>query len=57
MKRLESGRIALELGALSTADMTTGASLTKLMYLLGNRTDIDNVNKNFERNLAGEMSV
>lgn len=53
----ESGRKALELGALSAADMTTEATLTKLMYLLGNLIDIDNVKQNFEKDLAGEMTV
>lgn len=53
----ESGRKALELGALSAADMTTEATLTKLMYLMGNHQDIHNVKHYFKQDLAGEMTV
>lgn len=52
----ESGRKALEIGALSARDMTTEATLTKLMYLLGNHSDNENIIEPFNRNLAGELT-
>lgn len=56
LSNYESGRKALELGALSAADMTTEATLTKIMYLLARYPDNQEVIKPFNRNLAGEMT-
>ena len=56
LSNYESGRKAMELGALSAKDMTTEATLTKMMYLLANHQDNDNVITKFNRNLVGEMT-
>lgn len=56
LKNYESGQKALELGALSAADMTTEATITKLMYLLGKFDSNKEVSEHFNRNLAGEIT-
>ncbi len=56
LSNYESGRKAQELGALSAKDMTTEATLTKMMYLLANHQDNDTVITQFNRNLVGEMT-
>jgi L-asparaginase len=57
LSNYESGRKALELGALSAEDMTSEATLTKMMYLLGQLPNNQDVRKQFNCNLAGEMTV
>lgn len=52
----ESGRKARSLGALSAKDMTTEATLTKIMYLLAKHNDNAKVAEQFNRNLVGEMT-
>lgn len=52
----QAGQIALEAGAISNADMTTEASITKLMWLLANCKFTSEVKKKFQQNLVGEMS-
>jgi len=52
----ESGRKALDLGALSAKDMTTEATLTKIMYLLGKYDSNMQITKQFNRNLVGEVT-
>lgn len=52
----ESGRKAEQLGALSAKDMTTEATLTKIMYLLAKHSDNQTVIEQLNRNLVGEMS-
>jgi L-asparaginase len=56
LSNYKSGRKALELGALSAADMTTEATLTKIMYLLAQYPDNQDVIKLFNRSVAGEMN-
>ena len=56
LNNYESGRRARELGALSARDMTTEATLTKLMYLLAKHNDNETVSEQFNCNLAGEMT-
>lgn len=56
LNNYESGRKALKLGALSAKDMTTEATLTKIMYLLAEHDDNKTVAKQFNRNLVGEMT-
>ena len=52
----ESGRKARDLGALSAGDMTTEATLTKMMYLLGNYEHGEKVKDLFQKNIAGELT-
>lgn len=56
LRNYESGRKALEMGALSAKDMTTEATLTKLMYILANYSDKQEIVERFNRNLVGEMT-
>jgi len=56
LRNYESGSKALELGALSARDMTTEATLTKIMYLLGKYSDNQTVIEQFNTNLAGEVT-
>ena len=56
LSNYESGRRAMDLGALSAKDMTTEATLTKIMYLLAKHDDTDTVIKQFNTNIVGEMT-
>lgn len=56
LSNYKSGRKALELGALSAKDMTTEATLTKIMYLLAKHDDNKTVAEQFNWNLVGEMT-
>lgn len=53
----ESGSQLLDRGALHTGDMTFPAGITKMMFLLGQYSDNAIIKKNFQKNLAGELSV
>lgn len=56
LEKYESGRKAGEIGAVSAKDMTTEATLTKIMYLLGNYSSDDEIKKLFQENIAGELT-
>ena len=56
LNNYESGRRALDLGAVSAKDMTTEATLTKIMYLLAKYDDNANIIDQFTTNLVGEMT-
>ena len=56
LSNYESGRKALDLGAISARDMTTEATLTKMMYLLGQHHNNDSISTAFNRNIAGEVT-
>lgn len=56
-KLYESGSELLKRGVLHTADMTFEASITKLMFLLGQYKEPSIIRKNFMKSLAGETSI
>lgn len=52
----ESGQQLLQMGVLSTGDMTFEAGITKMMFLLGHYQDHSIIRRNFALSLAGERS-
>ncbi len=52
----EAGNKLLKMGALHSGDMTFEASITKLMFLLGQYQDYAIIRKNFCTSLAGELT-
>lgn len=52
----ETGRAARDAGAISACDMTWEAALVKMMVLLGRGLPLATFDKEFTRNLSGEMS-
>lgn len=56
LEKYESGKKAKDLGAISAKDMTTEATLTKIMYLLGNYSSDDEIKSLFRQNIAGELT-
>lgn len=57
MNVYETGRKALEIGALQAHDMTCEAALTKLMWILGTTQDPSEIRDYYSLNMAGEMKV
>lgn len=56
LSKYPAGREALKTGAISGADMTLEAALTKMMWLLGNYEDQEIIRKLFQKELAGELT-
>ncbi|MDZ7680726.1 MAG: hypothetical protein U5J63_03185 [Fodinibius sp.] len=56
LSNYESGRKALDIGAISAKDMTTEATLTKIMYLLAECISDNEISTEFNRNIAGEIT-
>lgn len=56
LSKYESGRAAADLGAVSAGDMTTEATLTKIMYLLGNNIFGDELKQCIQSDIAGELT-
>ncbi len=56
LAKYPAGRAALEAGAVSGADMTLEAALTKLMFLLAHHDSKKDVERLFTNSLAGELT-
>lgn len=52
----ESGKILSDIGVLNSGDMTFEATITKIMFLLGQYKKISLIKKNFRKSLAGEIT-
>ncbi|MCR5544944.1 MAG: asparaginase [Lachnospiraceae bacterium] len=53
----ETGKRAIEIGALEARDMTSEAALTKLMWILGMTQNVEEIRDYYSINVAGEMST
>lgn len=57
LDKYESGRKAKDLGVISAEDMTTEASVTKMMHLLAIYDDPQTIKQHYGQPIAGEISV
>ena len=57
MGKYETSVKLKEIGMLSGGDMTTEAAVTKLMYLLGNYNEQDEIKQFLTKSIVGELSV
>jgi len=53
----EVGRKVLATGAIQGLDMTTEAAVTKLMWALGQTTELEEIRRMFQTNYAGEINI
>ena len=53
----QTGQVILKQGAIAAHDMTAEAAVTKLMWVLGQTDDKEEIKAYFEKNLAGEVNV
>lgn len=54
--KYETGTSFKKLGVLSGGDMTVESAVTKLMYLLGNHTNLDTIKQLFLKSIRGERT-
>jgi glutamyl-tRNA(Gln) amidotransferase subunit D len=52
----DTGRDILKAGAIEAEDMLSEVALVKLMWILGQTQDIENVKEMMQKNIAGEMT-
>ena len=57
MWRYETGIHLSAIGIISGHDMTTEAAITKVMYLLANCNNLDEIKQNMNKSLKGEISI
>jgi L-asparaginase len=57
MSRYEAGQDLKDLGVLSGNDITTEAAVAKLMFLFGQGLNHEEVIRNMQLSLAGEITV
>ncbi|MCD4698257.1 MAG: asparaginase [Bacteroidales bacterium] len=57
MGKYETSVLLKKMGVISGNDMTTEAAVTKIMYLLGNINDPEEVKKMLNKSIVGEMSI
>lgn len=55
--RYETSKFLEDIGVISGSDITREAAIAKLMFLLGNEPDIEQVKRKLATPLAGEMAV
>ncbi len=55
--KYETGRGLEYAGVISSKDITIEAAITKLMFLLGNYSDISEIKKIYKTDLAGEITI
>lgn len=56
LDKYESGRKAKEMGAISAGDMTTEATMTKIMHLLGTASSTHEITQLVQTNIVGEIT-
>ena len=57
LSKYPAGRKIVQAGAISCGDMTLEASLTKMMWLLANNKDKEQIEVEFQKNIAGELTI
>ncbi|MFW5978934.1 MAG: asparaginase [Bacteroidia bacterium] len=57
MNKYENGKQLLEAGVISGHDITFEAALVKLMFLLGNYSDPEEIKKLLNKSIKGEISI
>lgn len=55
--RYETSKYFEEIGVISGSDITREAAITKLMFLLGSESNIDNVKQKLITSLCGELTI
>lgn len=53
----QTGQVILKQGAIAAHDMTAEATVTKLMWVLGQTEDREEIKRYFSKNLAGEVNL